>query len=106
MTEEFNFKPEDLIDKDAIARSIKQKLEEEIVNQVSWKVQDIVKDHALEILNEEIKVIIEAQKQEILQGVKDGLPGVSKALSQALVARAIQNMNGYGGREIMKKIFE
>lgn len=106
MPEDFKFNIDELVDKKNIAAAIKEKLQVEISNTIGWQVQDLVKKHALEVLNEDIKSIIEEQKDQILQGIKEGLPGIAKALSEQMVANAVKNLNGYGGREIFKKLFD
>lgn len=106
MSEDFKFKPEELVDAESIKRILKEKLEADIANTIQWKVQDIVKAHAIEILTPELKLIVEAQKEQILQGVRDGLPGIAKAIAESMVAKSIKNLAGYGSGDIFKKLFD
>lgn len=105
MTEDFTFKQADLINPKEIADMIKQKLHVEILNTVTWQVRDIAKDKALELLAPEIGLIIEEGKQEILQGVRDGMADVAKALATQMLSNAVKNLDGYNGKDIMKKLF-
>lgn len=101
---QFNFTAEDLIDKEAIARLVKAKTEESITSSIIYQVSDMVRTHAVAALNESIKEIVEAQKAQILAGVVEGLPGIAKAISEALLANAIENLNGWQGKDILKKL--
>ena len=101
---EFNFTADDLIDKEAIASLVKAKTEESIASSIIYQVSDMVKTHAVAALNESIKEIVEAQKAQILAGVKDGLPGLAKAISEAIMVNAVKNLNGYQGQDILKKL--
>lgn len=101
---QFNFTAEDLIDKEAIARLVKAKTEESITGSIIYQVSDMVKTHAVAALDESIKEIVEAQKAQILAGVVECLPGIAKAISEALLANAIENLNGWQGKDILKKL--
>lgn len=106
MTESnFDFNIDELVNKESISKAIQERLQEDIAQNICWKVQDIVKEQVLAIIEPDIKELIESEKQAILEGVKESLPEIAKAVSAALVASATKNLNGYGGTDIMKKLF-
>lgn len=105
MEEKFNFKVEDLVDAKSIAKSLSQKLNDEISNSITWKVQDIAKQKVLEAIEPEIALIIEDSKETILQGIRESMPDVAKALATQMMENATKNLNGYYGKDILKKLF-
>lgn len=103
---DFNFKKEDLVDMEGIQRAVKDKLTADIAYSVVYQVQDATKAAILETLEPEIKALVEAQKETILEGVKEALPEIAKKIATAMVARVSTNLDGYNGRELLKKLFD
>jgi len=108
MTEEtmLNIKVDDLIDTAHISARIKADLNDRVADSVKWNMSHIVEKHCKDILDEEIKKIVEAQKDTILKGVVDSLPLVAKAISEAMAQQAAKNLTGYNAQTIISSIFK
>lgn len=96
---------ESLIDVEAITRRVTEKLEEDISNTVVWRVRDKTAEKVLELIEPEIEKIIQAQKQIIIDGVTQSITQISEALAERIISSAIENLDGYRGKDIIKNLF-
>lgn len=105
MSDNFNFKIEDLVNAKAIAADLQKEITAKISNSICWQAEEMVKKEVLELLKPEIASIVADARNEILNGIRDGLPAVAKLLAEKMLVDATKNLNGYNGTEIMRKIF-
>jgi hypothetical protein len=87
---------------DNLIKSIGQSCEWSLSSEIGREVAAIVKAEMLE----EIKASIQAAKPQILEAVKDACVKVAAEVGKAMVTKAASNMDGWNGREVMKKLFD
>ncbi len=99
---------EKMIDKNAIAKSVASKIQQEISDTIYYGVARIVQDEIDVIVKEQIKEIVRAQTQTILNGVTKAMPEVALALSNAMVEKAVKNLSekSYSRDSIVGSIFK
>ena len=103
-------KIKEIIDKSS--QNIKESIEKTVVNTVidrlNWKISDamdeLVKEFIETEIAPEIKTILAANKDQIINGLSLATIDVSKAMFDKMVENATKNLIGYKGDDIIKKL--
>ena len=99
-----------LENKDDIAATVKAKAIESLTSQYRWDISDQVSKAVNEFVTAEIipevAKELQAQKGPILQAVLTSLSDISDDIAQALTKRAVEQINGYAFRDVIKALFD
>lgn len=93
--------------------AVKQHVQEQVIhglqNSISWQLQETLGKCVKEFLEKEIVPEVNAQllasKNGLRKAIIDATAQMSQTLSEAMVKRFTDNMNGYLGSDILKKMF-
>lgn len=91
---------------DACARSIVNSVSESVKYRIETEISESVKETIEEIIAGEVKTVITSQKDAILEGVRKSSIEIAATVGASLQKRAIENLEGWQGREILKKLFD
>ena len=94
------------------SEDIKESIEATVVNavidRINWKISDAMDELVKEFIEieivPEIKIILAANKNQIIEGLSSATIDISKAMFDKMVENATKNLIGYKGDDIMKKL--
>ena len=94
------------------SEDIKESIESTVVNavidRINWKISDsmdeLVKEFIETEIVPEIKIILAANKNQIIEGLSSATIDISKVMFDKMVENATKNLIGYKGDDIMKKL--
>lgn len=89
----------------------KEAIKEKIVDNLNWKlgneIGDIVERVIKEDLEEEIKLVVNEYKQEILDGIKPAFANIGAEMAKTMEIKAIENLqNSWNSKEIIEKLLK
>jgi hypothetical protein len=92
-----------------LLKAAEDALEAKITEEMKWGLPDTLSKICAEFIEAEIAPAVrerlKSQKGPIMQAVLEATDGITDALSERIVKEAAENLNGYNGRDIIKKLF-
>jgi len=92
-----------------LAERARAKLTEEMVSSMNWAARDVVKDFAIEWVQEnvipELLLQLEASKPQLVAQLLAGVHAGVRQLAVAMERTALDNLQGYKVRQLAKELF-